>query len=142
VSGAQAVMNRRPETGTVGRRARRPGSLASPFLRHALVGAIAGVGAYLLARHAPAPQQPLAWLLAGVIVGAVAGPIGRNFLGVLFAITGWIIGLLLELHLRLGAGPAAADELMQAAITHLAALGLLSLTYTAGVLVIVVARRR
>jgi hypothetical protein len=113
----------------------RPGSLVSPFARHGLIFFAAVSATYLLASRFPAAQEATIWLVGGAVLGVLAGVVGRSWVGLFFLMVGLGIGLLLELHLRLGPGnPAATQELANNAVIYLASLAALVLGYAAVVI--------
>ena len=111
------------------RSATRPGSLVSPFLRHALIFAGVAALAYWLRLNVPAETQPLAWVGAGLLAGLLAGLIGGGWVGLLFLPFGAALGVIVELHLRVGPGAAALDEFQSAGPTLLAAGAAMLLAY-------------
>ncbi|CAN5779120.1 hypothetical protein BH24CHL6_BH24CHL6_09820 [soil metagenome] len=121
----------------------RPGSMALLFVRHALIfGGLAAL-AYGLRALLPAPEQPVVWLGAALLIGASSALIAGGWLGIVFLPVGATLGVLLEQHLRLGPGaPAAVPELGAAAPVLLAALGAMLLAYAALLLFLGFVRRR
>lgn len=71
----------------------KPGSLASPVARHLASFVIAVAGALALSRVGPGVDQPLTWLVGGLVIGAVCGVLGGGWLGVLFVVVGLWIGM-------------------------------------------------
>ena len=67
----------------------QPGSLASPVARHLASFLVAVVGALALSRV----DQPLTWLVGGLVIGAICGVIGGGWLAVLFVVAGLWIGM-------------------------------------------------
>lgn len=114
------------------RRTTRPGSLTLPFLRHTLVFVGVAAAAYLLRVYLPVEQQPMLWLAAGLLTGLLAGIVGGGWIGLLFVPLGAALGVMLELHLRLGAGAAALEDLQSAGTILLASAALMLVGYTVG----------
>lgn len=71
----------------------KPGSLVSPVARHLASFLVAVVGALALSRVAPGVDQPLVWLVGGLVIGAICGALGGGRLGVLFVVAGLWIGM-------------------------------------------------
>ena len=124
------------------RSAARPGSLVSPFLRHALIFAGVAALAYWLRLNVPAEAQPLAWVGAGLLAGLLAGLVGGGWVGLFFLPLGAAIGVLLELHLRFGPGAAAPEELRSAGPTLLAAGAAMLLAYAVVLVALLLLGRR
>ncbi|HUG48030.1 MAG TPA: hypothetical protein VMP67_06420, partial [Candidatus Limnocylindria bacterium] len=114
------------------RRSRRPGSLASPVLRHALVFAWAAAASYWLTLSGPVAQPLLLWLAGAVVVGLLAGAVGRTWLGMPFLVLGSWLGVLLGLQFRAGSGVEALNELSGTAAWLAAFVAVLLVAYVGG----------
>ncbi len=110
-------------------------------MRHLLLFAAAVIFAYLAARTLAA-EAPQAWLLSAAIVGVLGALIDRGWLAIPFLIAGLVAGVLIELHLRLGSGAQATDELADNGPLYVSALGLVVVTYATSLLLLAVLRRR
>jgi hypothetical protein len=106
------------------RRRPAPRSLVWPFARHAAAFLIAAQVAYWLSAAVRPADQPVPWLLSGVIVGALAGLLSRTWLGAVFVTVGASVGLVLDLQ-RHG---AAFDELAASGAIYAGALLVAGLT--------------
>lgn len=133
------------DVSTAGRRMRsaaRPGSLVSPFLRHALILAGVAALAFWLRLNVPTEGQALVWIGAGLLVGLLAGLVGGGWVGLLFLPLGAALGVIVELHLRVGPGAAALAELRAAGPTLLAAGAALVLAYAVALVGLLLLGRR
>ena len=126
-----ATRTARSSPRTLGR-SRRPGSLLSPVLRHALVFGGAAAASYWLTQSGPVAQPPLLWLAVAVVVGLLAGAVGRTWLGMPFLILGTWLGALIGLHVRAGSGAQAVGELTGAGAWLAASVAVLLLAYVGG----------
>lgn len=120
---------------------RRPGSLLSPFMRHSLILVGAGVVGYLLAVYLPVEGQPEGWIGAGLLLGVVSGLLAGAWLGALFLLVGAVTGVLVEMHVRLGASPETAAELAVSGPLLLTALGAAALAFLVTIVVLRLVRR-
>lgn len=121
---------------------RPPGSLVSPFLRHALIFAGAAALAYWLSLNVPTEGQALVWIGAGLLAGLLAGLVGGGWVGLLFLPLGAAFGLILELHLRVGTGASGLLELQSAGPILLAAGAAMLLAYVLALVGLLLLRRR
>jgi hypothetical protein len=120
----------------------RPGSMASLFLRHALVFAGLAFLAFGLRTYMSVEQQPLLWIGGAAIVGLLSALIAGGWLGLLFLALGALVGVLLEVHLRIGPGAAAARDLQSSGPTLAAALLAMLLAYAGGMVLLGLISRR
>jgi len=121
---------------------RRPGTLVAPVIRHLLVFAAGIVIAFYLGSSLAIAAQPTLWLVALGILGLAAGLVSSGWLGLPFLLVGLLVGRLIELQLRFGAGPLPAEELTGDAPLYLAAVVAAAVGYVASVLVVTVFRSR
>ena len=70
----------------------KPGSLVSPVARHTAGFLIAVIGAMALSRANPGADEPVTWLLGGLLIGAACGLLGGGWVGLLFVVAGLWIG--------------------------------------------------
>ena len=133
------------DASTAGRRMRstgRPGSLVSPFLRHALIFAGVAALAYWLRLTIPIEGAALLWIGAGLLAGLLCGLIGGGWVGLLFLPLGAALGVILELHLRVGPGASALAELQSGGPILLAAGAAMLLAYAVVLVGLLLLRRR
>ena len=112
------------------------GSLVSPMVRDTAILLISAAGAVALSRMAPAADQPIVWLLGGLVIGLACGLIGGWWLGLLFIAAGLSIGVWLDLDRHSEPAFDTLHVLGAVAPAYLAAIGGASATY-AGVLLVV-----
>lgn len=100
----------------------KPGSLTSPVVRHLASFLIAVAGALALSRIAPATDQPLVWLIGGLVIGLVCALLGRGWLGLLFVVAGLSIGIWFDPNRQFETGADMLHALGSVGPAYLAAV--------------------
>jgi hypothetical protein len=91
-------------------------------LRH-LAAFLIGVGGVLaLARYAPPAEQPIVWLVGGLVIGLVGALVGRGWLGFLFVATGVAVGVWLDPTRSASAAGSVFDTVSEASMAYAGAL--------------------
>jgi hypothetical protein len=100
----------------------RPGSLPLAVARH-LAGLVAAVAlVYAAGVTSPVAQQPMLWVAAAALAGAIAGLLDRGWLGLLFVEIGVLLGIAAPVLLSARDTHEAAAALAAAAPLYLAVL--------------------
>ena len=100
----------------------QPGSLPLVLLRHGS-GLLAGVLLLaLVAGQSPSGDQPILWLAAAAVAGAVSGLLDRGWMGLLFVAVGLALGIAFDVATRHHSTTEAAEAFASAAPLYLAVL--------------------